>query len=102
MGAQTPFSTWRRCTLPYEVRKLGLLDDFAFLPAQVLAVALAAFDGCCSVGCAAVPADLLVKPSFLRYGLLHWVEYWHFLSSSFLGPTDRWLAVKYTFCTHHV
>jgi hypothetical protein len=55
-----------------------LLYEFSFLPAQVFAMAFAALSCGCSVGAPAVPADFLVKSSFLRYSLFNWVEYGHF------------------------
>ncbi len=75
----------------------SLLYEFAFLPSQVLAMALSAFRSSCRIRASAVPANLLVQPSFLRYSLLHWVKYRH-RATSCSELAQRWFSVKYTFC----
>ena len=55
----------------------SLLYEFAFLPSHVLTSTFTAFRGGCRIRASAVPANLLVQPSFLRYSLLHWVKYRH-------------------------
>ena len=75
----------------------SLLYEFAFLPSQVLAMALSAFRGSCRVCASAVSANLLVQPGFLRYSLLHGVKYRHRVTSC-SGLTLRLFSVKYPFC----
>ncbi len=54
-----------------------LLHYFAFLPAQVLAMTLAAFDRWPSVSCTAVATDFHVQPVLLCKSLLKRVSYRH-------------------------
>jgi hypothetical protein len=54
-----------------------LFDDFSFLPTQMLAMALSAFDRSFSISYPTVTADLHVKPMFLRNGFFYWIHDWH-------------------------
>lgn len=58
------------------------LHYLTFLPAQVLATTLAAFDRWSSISCAAVTTDFHIQPVLLRDGFLEWISNRHGLVNS--------------------